>query len=233
MRTLVETGMLVGEPGAYRLVQALPSIQVPATVQAVLAARIDRLPPEEKRLLQTAAVIGTEVPLRLLQAIAELSEDALHRRLAHLQAAEFLYETHLFPEAEYTFKHALTHEVAYNSLLLERRRVLHARLIEALAALSPDRLAEQVDRLAHHAVRGEVWDKALLYYRQALALAEELGMRPLQAHCHRGLGTLYATIGKGVQARAELSMAIEMYQTMEMTFWLPQAEAALAQVEGR
>ena len=123
VRTLVETGVLVGEPGAYRLAQALPTIQVPATVQAVLAARIDRLPPEEKHLLQTAAVIGTEVPLPLLQAIAELPEAALHRGLAHLQAAEFLYETRLFPEHAYTFKHALTHEVAYGSLLQERRRV--------------------------------------------------------------------------------------------------------------
>jgi predicted ATPase len=90
---------LVGAPGAYRLAQALPAIQVPATVQAVLAARIDRLPPEEKRLLQTAAVIGTEVPFALLQAIAELPEEALHSWLAHLQAAEFLYETRLFPRA--------------------------------------------------------------------------------------------------------------------------------------
>ena len=140
VRTLVETGVLVGEPGAYRLAQALPTIQVPATVQAVLAARIDRLPPEEKRLLQTAAVIGTEVPLPLLQAIAELSEEALHRGLAHLQAAEFLYETRLFPEREYTFKHALTHEVAYGSLLQERRRVLHARIVEALEALAGERV---------------------------------------------------------------------------------------------
>jgi predicted ATPase len=100
VRTMVETGTLVGEPGAYHLAQALPTIQVPATVQAVLAARIDRLPPEEKRLLQTAAVIGTEISLPLLQAIAELPEDALHRGLAHLQAAEFLYETQLFPERE-------------------------------------------------------------------------------------------------------------------------------------
>ena len=136
VRTLVETGVLVGEPGAYRLAQPLDSLQVPATVQAVLAARIDRLPPEEKRLLQTAAVIGTEVPLPLLQAIAELPEEALHRGLAHLQAAEFLYETRLFPEREYTFKHALTHEVAYGSLLQERRRVLHARIVEALEALA-------------------------------------------------------------------------------------------------
>jgi tetratricopeptide (TPR) repeat protein len=170
VRTLVETGVLVGEPGAYRLVQALPTIQVPATVQAVLAARIDRLPPEEKRLLQTAAVIGTEVPLPLLQAIAELPEDALHRGLAHLQAAEFLYETRLFPEPEYTFKHALTHEVAYGSLLLERRRGLHARIVEALA---PERVTEQVDRLAHHAVRGEVWDKAVAYCQQAGARAHD------------------------------------------------------------
>ena len=173
VRTLVETGVLVGEPGAYRLAQALPTIQVPATVQAVLAARIDRLPPEEKRLLQTAAVIGTEVPLPLLQAIADLPEAALHRGLAHLQAAEFLYETRLFPEPEYTFKHALTHEVAYNSLLLERRRVLHARLVEALEALAPDRVAEQVERLAHHALRGEVWDKAVTYCQQAGARAED------------------------------------------------------------
>jgi predicted ATPase/class 3 adenylate cyclase len=167
VRTLMETGILVGEPGAYRLAQALPTIQVPATVQAVLAARIDRLPPEEKRLLQTAAVIGTEVPLPLLQAIAELSEDALHRGLSHLQAAEFLYETRLFPEQVYTFKHALTHEVAYSSLLLERRRVLHARIVEALEALAGDRRDDQVDRLGQHAVRGEVWDKAVAYCQQA------------------------------------------------------------------
>jgi len=167
VRTLVETHVLVGERGAYRVAQALPTTQVPATVQAVLAARIDRLPPEEKRLLQTAAVIGTEVPLPLLQAVAELPEAALHRGLAHLQAAEFLYETHLFPEHAYTFKHALTHEVAYSSLLQERRRVLHARIVEALERLTPDQLAEQVERLAHHALRGEVWDKALAYGRQA------------------------------------------------------------------
>jgi class 3 adenylate cyclase/tetratricopeptide (TPR) repeat protein len=167
VRTLVETGVLVGEPGAYRLVQAVPTIQVPASVQAVLAARIDRLPPEEKRLLQTAAVIGTEVPFPLLQAIADLPDTDLHRHLTHLQAAEFLYEVSLFPEPEYTFKHALTHEVAYGSLLQERRRVLHARLVEALEALAPERLAEQVERLAHHALWGEVWDKALAYGRQA------------------------------------------------------------------
>jgi class 3 adenylate cyclase/tetratricopeptide (TPR) repeat protein len=350
VRTLVETGMLVGTPGAYRLVQTIPRIQVPATVQAVLAARIDCLQPEEKRLLQTAAVIGIEVPFALLQAIADVPEAALHRGLTHLQAAEFLYETCLFPEPEYTFKHALTHEVAYRSLLRERRRVLHARLVEALEALASDRVAEQasgakglpagrqvpdqVERLAHHALWGEVWAKAVTYCQQAgarafdraacreavvsfeqalqalahlpedsdtrvraielrlalgtalsqlgehrrrlallgeaealaravddrarlarvlgqmaqglmvtgdpdgamaagqqaLALAKELGMRPLQTHCHRGLGMLYTKIGQWEQARTALATAIEMYKSMEMTFWLPQTEAALAQV---
>jgi tetratricopeptide (TPR) repeat protein len=167
VRTLVEIGVLVGEPGAYRLAKALPTIQVPTTVHAVLAARIDRLPAEDKRLLQTAAVIGTEVPFALLQAIAELPEADLHRGLAHLQAAEFLYETRLFPDREYTFKHALTHEVAYGSLLQERRRTLHARIAEAIEGLYADRLTDQVERLAHHAMRGELWDKALAYCRQA------------------------------------------------------------------
>jgi class 3 adenylate cyclase/tetratricopeptide (TPR) repeat protein len=171
VRTLVETGVLVGEPGAYQRAQALPTIQVPGTVQAVLAARIDRLPPEEKRLLQTAAVIGTEVPLPLLQAIAEVPEDALQRELTHLQAAEFLYETRLFPERVCTFKHALTHEVAYGGLLQERRRVLHASIMEASKTLYGDRLSDQVERLAYHAVRGERWEQALCYCRQAGARA--------------------------------------------------------------
>src|SRR2546421_5989216 len=92
VRTLVETQVLVGVRGAYRLAQAVSSIQVPATVQAVLAARIDRLPPEEKNLLQVAAVIGKDIPAALLQAIAEVPVAAVQRSLAHLQAAEFLYE---------------------------------------------------------------------------------------------------------------------------------------------
>jgi class 3 adenylate cyclase len=167
VRTLVETGVLAGEHGAYRLANPVENLQVPATVQAVLAARIDRLSPEEKHLLQTAAVIGTEVPGPLLHAIADTSDEALYRSLRNLQAAEFLYETSLFPERAYTFKHALTHEVAYGSLLQERRRMLHARIVEALEALAGERVAEQVERLAHHALRGEVWDKAVAYCRQA------------------------------------------------------------------
>ena len=167
VRTLVETKVLAGERGNYHLEKKLERTQVPATVQAVLAARIDRLPLEEKQLLQSAAVIGKDVPFSLLQAITELSDAELRRGLTHLQGAEFLYETSLFPDLEYTFKHALTHEVAYGSLLHERQRALHARIVEAIETLYPDRLIEQVERLAHHAARGEVWAKALIYLRQA------------------------------------------------------------------
>jgi tetratricopeptide (TPR) repeat protein len=102
-----------------------------------------------------------------LQAIADTADEALYHSLAQLQAAEFLYETSLFPERAYTFKHALTHEVAYGSLLQERRRMLHGRIVAALEALARDRLDDHVERLAQHALRGEVWDKALTYGRQA------------------------------------------------------------------
>jgi tetratricopeptide (TPR) repeat protein len=171
VRMLVESQVLVGGRGAYSLATPFQTIQMPTTVQAVLAARIDRLLPAEKDLLQTAAVIGKEFPLALLQAVTDQPEDALRRGLAQLQAAEFIYETSLFPDVQYTFTHTLTHDVAYQSLLQERRRTLHARIVEAIEALYPDRLVEWADRLAHHVVRGEVWSKASTYFRQTVLSA--------------------------------------------------------------
>jgi predicted ATPase/class 3 adenylate cyclase len=171
VRALVETGALAGERSAYRLAQPLPTIQVPATVQAVLAARIDRLSPGDKALLQTASVVGKDVPFALLQAIAEQPEGELHTALGRLQAAEFLYEVGIFPDLEYTFKHALAHDVAYGSLLHDRRRRLHGQIVEAIERLYPDRTTEHVERLAHHAFRAEAWEKAVTYLRQAGAKA--------------------------------------------------------------
>src|SRR5439155_6508977 len=221
VRTLVETGMLVGEPGAYRLAQALPAIQVPTTVQAVLAARIDRLPPEEKRLLQTAAVVGTEVPLPLLQAIAELPEATLHRGLAYLQAAEFLYETRLFPEAEYTFKHALTHEVVYGSLLLARRRALHARIARAIEQLYADRLIEQAERLAYHALRGEEWSRAAKYSLLA-------GGRAM-AHARYAAGAaLYEMVIRAIDHQGEgADLSLKLDACLEL--WVARVESGLAE----
>jgi tetratricopeptide (TPR) repeat protein len=173
VRSLADDGVLAGERGAYRLVMAPETVHVPATVQAILAARIDRLPPEDKTLLQTASVVGTAVPVTVLAAVSGVSTDTLADRVARIQAAEFLYETSLFPDAEYTFKHALTHEVAYGSLLQDRRRELHTRTVETIERLYPERLGEHVERLAHHAVRGEAWEKAIPYLRQSGARAME------------------------------------------------------------
>jgi class 3 adenylate cyclase/tetratricopeptide (TPR) repeat protein len=171
VRTLAETGALAGERGAYRLTRPVETLQVPATVQTILLARIDRLPADEKQLLQTASVIGKHVPYALLAAIADQPEDTLRQGLAHLQEAEFLYETQLFPDLEITFKHALTHDVTYGGLLGERRRALHAAVVTAIEHLHADRLVERVERLAHHARQGEVWDKAVRYLHEAGAKA--------------------------------------------------------------
>jgi predicted ATPase/class 3 adenylate cyclase len=167
VRTLVESKALTGDWGAYRLAKEPQTLQIPATAQAILAARIDRLSPEDKRLLEAASVIGKDVPFALLQAIAELPEDGLRASLTRLQAAEFLYAVRLFPDLEYTFKHALTHDVAYGSLLRERRRTLHARIVASIEALYVGRLAEHVEQLAHHALRGELREQAVHYLRQA------------------------------------------------------------------
>jgi tetratricopeptide (TPR) repeat protein len=132
-----------------------------------LAARIDRLLPEDKRLLQAAAVIGTDVQLSLLQSIAEDSGESFLQSLERLQAGEFLYEARLFPEIEYTFKHALTYETALNGLLQSRRSKLHGRILTAMEQLYADRLGEHVERLAHHALRAELLEKAVHYLRAA------------------------------------------------------------------
>jgi tetratricopeptide (TPR) repeat protein len=158
---------------------------VPSTVQTILAARIDRLPAEHKRLLQIASVIGKDVPFALLRVVAELSDETLRAGLQHLHAAEFLYETGFYPHLEYSFKHALTHEVTYGGLLHERRRELHARIVDAIERTWPGRIGEHVERLADHSFRGEAWERAFAYgreagrkatarsaYRQALAILE-------------------------------------------------------------
>ena len=181
----------MGEPGAYHLAKPLLSLQVPTTVQAILAARMDRLSGEAKRLLQAAAVIGRDVSLTLLRAIAEQPEEEVRHCLRHLQVAEFLYETRLFPDIEYTFKHALTQQVAYGNLPHERRRRLHARIVEALETLSTERRGEHIERLADHAFRGEMWEQALAYYRQASVKASARSAnREAVVHLEQALAAL-------------------------------------------
>ncbi len=169
VRMLVETEALVGDRHAYRLVTPVATIEVPPTVNAILAARIDRLLAVDKQRLQEASVLGKDFPLALLVSLADDDEDGVRQSLARLQAADFLHETQLFPDLEYAFTHALTHDVAYGTLLHDRRRALHVKAVEAIEARYPARLDEYAEQLADHAVHGEVWDKAAAYLHRAAA----------------------------------------------------------------
>jgi class 3 adenylate cyclase/tetratricopeptide (TPR) repeat protein len=233
VRTLVETRVLEGERSVYRLAKPIDSIEVPATVQAVLAARIDRLSPQEKRLLQSASVIGEDIPFMLLSAIAELPEEELRRGLVHLQAAEFLYEAKLFPDLEYTFKHGLTCQVAYGSLLQDRRRSMHAAVVEGIERLYAGRLTEQAERLAYHALRGEVWDKAVSYLRQAGTKATERSAhREAVSYLEQALDALKHlpegrdTVEQAIDIRTDLRSSLQPLGEQRRVFdYLTQAEA--------
>src|SRR5215468_808624 len=201
VRTLIETHVLAGERGAYRQVQRLDRIQVPATVQAVLAARIDRLSRDEKHLLQTAAVVGQDVPFPLLRAVSEMSEAELRRILGHLQAAE----------------------VAYESLLQGRRRELHIRIMEALEAQSGERLSEHVERLAHHALRGEAWDKALTYSQQA---GDKAAARSANAESAGYLTTALDLLKKRADARQRISQELALQTALGAVLMATKGSAA-------
>ncbi|WP_349606461.1 adenylate/guanylate cyclase domain-containing protein [Cupriavidus sp. DF5525] len=150
VQTLAEQNALLGTPGHYRIEETPAALHIPTTVQGVLAARIDRLPRAQKELLQTLAVIGKEFPLSLIRQVAGQSEECLYPLLTGLQAAEFIYGRPAFPEVEYAFKHALTQEVAGNSLLLEQRSALHERTGRAIEALFHSQLKDHCSELAHH-----------------------------------------------------------------------------------
>ena len=235
VRNLVEIGALAGERGAYHLTRELSGVRVPATVQSMLAARIDRLPEEEKRLLQIAAVIGKDVPRALLEAVAAAEGLDLHHGLARIQAAELVYEAQIFPEQQYTFKHALTQEVAYGSLLHERRRALHARIVGAIEQVHAGNMGEQLERLAHHAMRGEAWEPALTYstaagakamgrsaYRDATTWHEQA----LQALAH--LPETRARLAQAVDLRLLLRNSLQPVGELRRVLgYLSEAEVAL------
>jgi len=210
--SLVETGALEGLPGAYRFTRPTLALEVPPTVRATIASRIDRLRYEDKRLLQAASVIGDQVPVRLLEAVADVPAEEVRRGLDQLRAGGLLDQHALFPDLVYGFRHALVHDVAYESLLHDRRRSLHARILEAIEQLYPGSLAEQTERLAHHAFLGEVWDRAVGYCREAgartlarMASWESVSFfeRALAALAHRP-----ADAGLGVDLRFDLHNAL-------------------------
>ena len=174
VQALFEEGMLQPD-GTVKLTRPINAVEVPATVQAVLASRIDRLPAPEKELLQTLAVLGREFTLTLVQGVTLKSEDELERMLAKLQLGEFIHEQPAVREVEYSFKHALTQEVAYKSLLGERRRTLHDRTARVLEKLYAEQLEDHYSDLAHHYLRGNDATKAICYAQLAAAQAASRG----------------------------------------------------------
>jgi class 3 adenylate cyclase len=160
--SLLENGSIQKKEDRYVLSKKFSDIQVPDTIQGIIAARIDRLDESLKRIMHVASVIGREFAFRILQSITEMKEE-LKAHLLNLQGLEFIYEKRLFPELEYIFKHALTQEVAYNSLLLSRRKEIHGRIGKAIEGLYPDRLEEFYEMLAYHYGRGEDLKKASHY----------------------------------------------------------------------
>jgi predicted ATPase/class 3 adenylate cyclase len=215
VQTLVDQRVLRRDPaGGMQLVSpvtssALAALQLPPTVQGVLAARIDRLPAAEKALLQTLAVLGKEFAWSLLTAVVDQPDEDVQRLLAHLQAEEFIYEQPAFPESAYTFKHALTQEVAYNAVLLERRRVLHERTAQALEGLIAERLPEHYHALAHHYSRSGNTAKAIDYlYRAGHQAVERSAYAEAVGHLSTALGLLAAL--PETRERSQQELAVQM-----------------------
>jgi class 3 adenylate cyclase/tetratricopeptide (TPR) repeat protein len=169
-QTLLENGSIQRKENQYVLTRKPSEIQIPDTVQGIIAARMDRLEENLKKIMQVASVIGREFAFRILQAISDM-RDELKAYLLNLQGMEFIYEKSLFPELEYIFKHALTQEVAYNSLLLKRRKEIHERVGKAIEELFPHRLEEFYETLAYHYSRSDYLEKAFQYLRLSASKA--------------------------------------------------------------
>ncbi|WP_427307284.1 AAA family ATPase [Cupriavidus sp. H39] len=212
VQDLVEGQVLRGERGHYRLEQVPGKLHIPATVQGVLAARIDRLQPAEKALLQTLAVIGKTFPWSLLARVVEQPEDKTKSLLARLQAGEFIYEQPAFPEIEYSFKHALTQEVTYGSLLSERRRTLHERTAQAIEALFSAQLEEHCSELAYHFSRSGNTPKAVEYlHRAGRQAVQRSADAEAVAHLTMALALLARTRTDDLEhARQELSIQLTL-----------------------
>ena len=234
-KAFLERGIIQRAVEGYRLSRALTPTDVPETIQDVIVSRIDRLPEEHKQVIQTAAVIGREFAGRLLRRISDIQEH-LDDCLSELKNLEFIYEKSVFPDLEYIFKHVLTQEAAYNSLLSHRRTRLHTAIGLAIEVLHQERLAERYEELAHHFTRGEAWEKAFLYllksgdkarqayanqeaiafYTQAIEVSNRL-IPPLDAaqllSAYEGRGLVWTLQTKYDEAIADFHMMRQMSRT--------------------
>ncbi|GLC95406.1 adenylate/guanylate cyclase domain-containing protein [Cupriavidus sp. TA19] len=215
VKTLAEEEAFLGEPGNYRIKATRAELHIPTTVQGVLAARMDRLPRAERELLQTLAIVGKEFTLSLVQRVSEQPEACLHPLLAVLQAGEFIYSRPSFPEANYSFKHALTQEVAGNSLLSEQRVALHERTGRAIEILFGHQLKDHCNELAHHySLSGNI-PKAVEYLHCAGRKAiDHSAHGDAINHLNKALAMTTCLADPKEQVRQELALRITIGQAL-------------------
>ena len=229
VQVLFDEGALVRDGIAVKLTRSLNTLKVPPTVQGILAARIDRLPAEAKDLLQTLAVIGREFPRSLIRAVVPKSDDELNRLLDDLQLGEFIYEQPAIGDTEYVFKHALTQEVSYNSVLSERRRQLHERIGAALETLYTNSVEEHPAELAHHYGRSANPGKAVEYLTRAGQQAlSRSAFTEAQAQLQQGLEWIKKLAEAPERDARELELARTLAQVLMVTrgFAAPETRAA-------
>ena len=232
LRGFVESNALVGQRGAYRLAASASHLRVPASVHAIIAARIDRLAPDDKALLQVAAVIGKTISWTLLNAVAGLSEAELHAVLGRLQSANFIVEGQLLPDLEYTFRHVLMHDVAYASLLQERRRSLHGQVVGAMERLYQHRLTEHAEALGHHAMQGQRWKEAVTYLRLAAdkARGQSAHRQPI-VHLEQALTALTHLPESRERDEQGVDLRIDLRQSLHILGDQARNAAVLAEAE--
>jgi class 3 adenylate cyclase/tetratricopeptide (TPR) repeat protein len=205
LKSLLEVGALRQRDGRYVLTKRVSEIYVPDAIQDVIMARIDRLEEVPKKALQLASVIGREFTVRLLERISDVHAQ-LERFLQELKVLEFIYERSFYPELAYMFKHALTHDVAYNSLLMQRRKELHRLVALAIEDLYAERLPESYEMLAYHYERGEVWEKALEYLVKAGQKAQQAyANQEAREHYSRALD-ICERLGEAVEPATRMTL---------------------------
>ena len=214
VEVLLDDGALVRD-GSIKLVKPLAELKIPPTVQAILASRIDRLPPAEKDLLQTLAVIGREFALGLVRRVVGKSEDELNRMLHALQLAEFIYEQPAAGDIEYIFKHALTQEVAYKSVLVERRKLVHERVGSAMEASFAQSIEDHLSQLAYHYGRSSNVGKTVEYLDRAGQQAMTRGaLKEAELHFRQAIAALSTTSETPERVRREFDLQFALWQVL-------------------
>ena len=217
VEVLLDDGALIRD-GSIKLVKPLAELKIPPTVQAILASRIDRLPPDEKALLQTLAVIGREFPFGLIKSAVAKPDDELNRMLGNLQLAEFIYEQPAAGDIEYTFKHALTQEVAYQSVLVERKKVLHEKIGAAIEALSAIQIDDHLAELAHHYCRSSNVGKTVEYLDRAGRQAMMRGVfKGAELYFKQAIAALSTTSETPERIRREFNLQYALWQVLAFT----------------